>query len=268
MTLSGYHELAATDEGARHLGLGNSAMALLAGRDDGDYYRRTGAALALAPPPQRRPSWSLSLSSERHASVTPETRTSLARLWEGNAWGFRPNVVADEGWEHALSVRLAPSVGADPQGVQAGLSWSGTAATGDLAHLRTSLSGRLAVPLGSAYRVGIRGWGGVATSDVPAQRAFAVGGAGSLRGYAPRSRVGPCGAGGTFEAQRVLAATALVAFADAAWAGACDALRLDEMLASVGVGVSLLDGLLRADLARGLGTGGGFRFDLYLDGAF
>ena len=268
VTLSGYHELAATDERGRHLGPGNSAMALLAGRDDGDYYRRTGGSLAITPPPQRRPAWGVELSSERHEAVAPETRASLVRLWEDGAWAFRPNVIAEEGWEHAVTLRLAPSAGTDPLGVQAGFDWSGTAAWGPLGHYRTALIGRVAVPLGTDYRVGLRAWGGAATDDVPAQRAFAVGGTSSLRGYAPRSLVGACGAGGTLELQRVLAATALVAFADVAWAGACDALTADATLRSAGLGVSLLDGLIRADLSRGLASGRRFRFDLYLDGPF
>jgi hypothetical protein len=177
-------------------------------------------------------------------------------------------MAADVGWEHALTVRLSPSTGADPRGVQAGLSWSGTAAAGTLGHLRTALVGRLAVPLGEDHRVGLRGWGGVATDNVPEQRAFAVGSTGSLRGYAPRSLVGPCGAGGTVEIQRVLAATAVAVFADVGWAGACRQLRPDAFLSSAGIGVSLLDGLLRADLSRGLEAGRRLRFDLYLDGPF
>lgn len=268
LEVSVFHELAATDEGGRHLAAGNSVMALLAGRDDGDYYRRTGGSISLTPPPQRRPVWAVEVSTQRHRAVAPETRASLVRLWEGGSWAFRPNVIAAEGWEHAVTVRLAPSLGSDPRGVQAGLSWTGTAARGTLGHYRTKLTGRVAVPLGSDHRLGVRAWGGVATSDVPTQRAFAVGGTSSLRGYAPRSLVGPCGAGGTVELQRVLAATALVAFADVGWAGPCEVLRVDAMLRSAGVGVSFLDGLIRADLSRGLASGQRLRFDLYLDGPF
>src|SRR5690606_31914696 len=195
LSLSAYHELAATDERARHLGFGSSAMALLFGRDDGDYYRRSGAALTVGPPRQSRSSWSVALTSEWHEPVRVRTRASLARLWEDSEWAFRPGLPAEEGWEHALTVRLAPSTGADPDDVQAGLSWTGTAAAGPLGHLRSTLAGRLLAPLGAEYRIGATAWGGFASSDVPIQRALAVGGTGSLRGYAPRTRVGPCAAG-------------------------------------------------------------------------
>src|SRR5690606_14575296 len=148
--------------------------------------------------------------------------------------------------------RATPS---DPARAQAGLSWTGTAAAGSLGHLRTTLAGRLLLPVGTGFQLGVSAWGGAASADVPAQRAIAVGGPATLRGYAPRTRVGSCGGGGTIEVQRVRGAAALALFTDGAWAGACDALASDAFLGSVGVGFSLLDGLLRADLARGLETG-------------
>ena len=40
IAFSGFHELNALDERAGHLKLGNSITALVAGRDDGDYYRQ------------------------------------------------------------------------------------------------------------------------------------------------------------------------------------------------------------------------------------
>lgn len=268
VSLSAYHELAATDETARHLGLGNSVMALAAGRDDGDYYRRTGARLALGPPPQRRPLYRVTAHSEYHHAVRPETRVSMARLWSPESWTFRPNVVAAEGWEHALTATLTPSVGTDPTGVQAGLIVSATGAVGDLEHARGSIAGRLAVPLGDRFRLGLSGAGGVATTDVPAQRTFAVGGPASLRGYEPRTLTGPCSVRSTLDLQRAFAFGGVSVFMDAGWAGTCSELAADRVLRSVGVGLSLVDGLVRADLARGLDGTRSLRFDLYLDGAF
>lgn len=268
VSLSAYHELASTDETARHLGFGNSLMALVAGRDDGDYYRRTGAELALGPPAQRRPLYRITAHSEYHDAVARETRLSMARLWSPESWTFRPNVVAAEGWEHALTATLTPSVGTDPTGVQAGLVVSATGAVGDLEHARGSIAGRLAVPVGDRFRLGISAAGGVATADVPEQRAFAVGGPASLRGYEPRTLTGPCSVRSTLELQRAFAFGGVSLFADAGWAGVCSELTADRALRSVGIGLSLVDGLVRADLARGLDGARPLRFDLYLDGAF
>ncbi|MEX2472532.1 MAG: hypothetical protein WEA34_10150, partial [Gemmatimonadota bacterium] len=268
VSLSAYHELAATDETARHLGLGNSLMAIAAGRDDGDYYRRTGAELALEPPAQRRPLYRISAHSEYHQAVTPETRVSMARLWSPESWTFRPNVAAAEGWEHALTATLAPSVGTDPTGVQAGLIISATGAVGDLEHARGSIAGRLAVPLGDRFRLGLSAAGGVATADVPEQRASAVGGPSSLRGYEPRALTGPCSVRSTVDLQRAFAFGGVSVFVDAGWAGVCSQLTADRALRSVGIGLSLVDGLVRADLARAVDGIRSLRFDVYLDGAF
>src|SRR2546422_10076973 len=54
--LAGYRRLAAVDPTARSLSIGNSLGAFVLGRDDGDYFRATGAELTIAPPvtlPQR-----------------------------------------------------------------------------------------------------------------------------------------------------------------------------------------------------------------------
>ena len=268
ISLAAYHELAATEEGARHLGLGNSLLAAAAGRDDGDYYRRSGVSLAWSSRPAARASYHFSIHSEYHEIANVETSVALPRLWREDAWSFRPNVTAEEGWEHALQVRLAPSWGTDPTGVQAGLEMTGAVAIGDLEHQRASLAGRLALPLPADWRLGLGAGGGLATEGMTPQRAFAVGGPTSLRGYAPRALVGPCAAHGRIELQRSFSFGGLAAFSDAAWAGTCAALRPSAVLRSVGLGLSLVDGLIRIDLARGLDGPRATRLDVYLDGPF
>jgi hypothetical protein len=265
-TLSGYHELAPTDEGARHLGVGNSLVAAVAGRDDGDYYRRTGAALAWTPSPTSRARYRVSLHSEYHESVDVHTRVALPRLWSDEGWAFRPNVDAAEGWEHALRVGVAPSWGTDPTRVHAGLEATGLVSLGDLEHAVASLAGRLVLPLPGELRLGLLAGGGVATSDVSPQRAFAVGGPGTLRGYAPRTLVGPCQARGRVEVQRAFSFGGLSVFTDAGWAGTCAELTPSAMMRSAGVGLSLVDGLVRFDLARGFDGPRSTRLDVYLDG--
>jgi hypothetical protein len=50
------------------------------------------------------------------------------------------------------------------------------------------------------------------------------------------------------------------------WAGPRTSFAWDDMLYGIGVGGSLLDGLIRLDLSRGLtGFDRQFRVDLYLD---
>jgi hypothetical protein len=55
-------------------------------------------------------------------------------------------------------------------------------------------------------------------------------------------------------------------FGDGGWAGPRDAFDGDDILWGAGVGTSMLDGLIRLDLSRGLtGPLRGWRLDLYLD---
>ena len=50
VTFGVFHELAAIEKNARHLGIGNSLLAAFSGRDDGDYYRRSGVSFEWTPP--------------------------------------------------------------------------------------------------------------------------------------------------------------------------------------------------------------------------
>ena len=54
-------------------------------------------------------------------------------------------------------------------------------------------------------------------------------------------------------------------FSDVGWAGESDSYRFEDALYSVGVGLSVLDRLIRMDSAWGLRQPRVFRFDLYLD---
>jgi hypothetical protein len=263
-----YHELAATDPAGRYLDFGNSLWAVLGGRDDGDYFRRSGARLSLAPGPgpRVRPLFRIEVHSEYHEPVVNRTRISLARLWEQADWTFRPNVVASEGWEHALTVDVSPRWGGGPAGVRGGLHGTASGAVGDLAHARAKVTGDLTIPLGADIRLAVGAGAGVATSDAPPQRAHAVGGPRTLRGYPPRASVGPCGAHARAEVQRVFSFGGLGVWGDAGWAGSCQSLGAAGALESVGLGVSLADGIVRADLGRALDGSGRVRFDLYLDG--
>lgn len=61
-------------------------------------------------------------------------------------------------------------------------------------------------------------------------------------------------------------ALSLALFADGGWAGERDQIRWDAAVASVGIGLSVLDGILRLDAAWGWKGPSGRRVDLYLDG--
>jgi hypothetical protein len=253
------------DEGARHLGLGNSVTALLFGRDDGDYYRRTGGALEWAPPASERAAFRVQAWAERHDPVTASADFTLRHLGDDD-WSFRPNLQADAGWDVGGDVTLAPWWGSDPRQAQGGLEIVARAGAGTWSYRTASLVGRMAVPLPAGFRAALESGGGTSWGEPPAQRRFLIGGPATLRGYEPATLGGRSYARARGEVARQFAFGAVSFFSDAAWAGERREFDTDDALWSAGAGLSLVDGLIRLDAAWGLREPRGFRLELYLDG--
>jgi hypothetical protein len=275
ITLGGYREIQATDSRGRYLGVGNSLHALLFGRDDGEYFRATGADLLWQPPEAERQSFKFRAYAERQDPLRNKIDFALFRSWGGNDV-FRPNVPADLVEEAGAELTLSPWWGPDPLSTQVGLELYGHAAawrtpdsttTHDYARARATL--RIAFPLAEAtWRVGLEAGAGTSWGDAPLQRSWFLGGPLNLRGYTASSAVGPSFARGRLEVARVMAryATTLSAFGDVGWAGVREDFDADDLLYGVGFGASILDGLIRMDVSQGLrGPGKHFRVDLYLD---
>lgn len=130
LTFSLFHELAAIDESARHLGISNSLVAALAGRDDGDYYRRSGLSLEWTPPELEPQNVKVRGFAEYHRAAMAETDFAVFKLGS-DTFRFRDNLIADEGWLYGGQILITPSWGSDPNFVQGGLELTAEAATGD-----------------------------------------------------------------------------------------------------------------------------------------
>ena len=263
ISVQGYHELVSIEPRARHLGLGNSAMALLFGRDDGDYYRRSGAALEWTPPSAERRSHAVRLYAELHRPVDAEVDFAVRDLWDDD-WAFRPNLVARRGWEYGAAVELSPWWGTDPRLAQGGLDLSLRAATGEADFATGSLLGRLVLPVTEELRLALEAGGGLSAGAPTPQRLWYVGGVRTLRGYAPRTLGGERMVRGRGELARRMPFGRLSVFGDYAWAGD-GGFSLDDGFYSAGLGLSLVDGLIRLDAGYGLKTPRGWRVDFYLD---
>jgi hypothetical protein len=261
-----YHGLATLEPEARHLGLGNSLMALLFGRDDGDYYRRSGGALEWTPPSTGRRSYRLRGYAEYHRPVDVDTDFALFQFWKDD-WAFRPNLQADEGWEYGGLLEITPWWGSDPRLAQGGLSMTLRGATGMTEFVRGSLVGTLVLPMPSELRLAIEAGVGTTAGSPSVQRLWYVGGPRTLRGYAPRAMGGADMVRGKLELARTFSFGAVSLFSDYGWAGDLDTYHVRDGFHSVGAGLSILDGLIRLDAAYGLEAPGEFRIDLYLDGA-
>ncbi len=276
LSLDLFYELRATDRLANHFGLRNSMSAFFLGNDRGDYYRAAGAAFAWRPPALARESFLLRLYAERHASVSTATNFALFKAFN-DGWSFRPNPAVDEVREAGADLRLAPWWGRDPTGAQFGLEMELRGAAwraGGEGELRqyadAAVVARAAFPLAGreweAWRLGAEVGGGTTWGRAPVQRRFYVGGSPTLRGHEWGAASGGSFLRGRLEVARTYHVVAGAVFGDVGWAGDRRNFDSDALLYSAGIGVSIMDGLLRLDVARGLnGPDPGFRVHLKLD---
>jgi hemolysin activation/secretion protein len=146
------------------------------------------------------------------------------------------------------------------------LTLDGQAGTFEFA--RPSLTAGVSVPLASALDLSLGAAAGTSFGDVPVQGVWYLGGPGSVRGFRTAEAGGESFWRARAELSRGQPAFKLALFSDAGWVGGRDAIQLDPMLISAGVGISTLDGIIRLDLAKALRGGNDWRVDLYLNGAF
>jgi len=262
--LVAYRRLAPVDPTTRPFGFSNSLSALLFGRDDGDYYRALGVELA-GRPAETRPAWyAWRIYAERQRPARVETRASLRRLLDRDA-DFRPNIEADRADQIGAALDLRIARGLDPVGFrwEAGLSLDG--ATGTFRYFRPAASLRLTAPLPGPLVGAIEGAAGTSFGEVPAQAEWFVGGPTTVRGYDPLTATGTAFWRGRAEVATSFPGARVALFTDAGWAGPREAFTADDALLASGVGVSLLDGLLRFDLARALHAPTGWKAHFYID---
>ncbi len=263
-----YHHLTTVHEDDRALGPGNSLSALLFGLDDGEYFRTTGARLTLAPPPDSRNNASWSIYAERQGPADVGTDVTLPALWR-DATVFRPNIAADRADQVGTAIRLRHWWGADVARPQLGADLMLQGETGDFRFARGQLALRTVLPLTDSMRVGLDVAGGSSLGTVPVQSLWYLGGVQTLRGYAGAAAVGNTYVRTRLEVARYFPVVGVSIFGDAGWAGPRDGFSLrnaaDHALFSAGAGFTVMDGLIRLDLARALRPPLGWRLSLYLD---
>lgn len=276
LSLGAFHELRPTDPRGRHLGFGNSVNAFLFGRDEGEYYRAAGADVAWRPPEGARESFALRVWAERQSAVGNEIDFALFRAFDGDGT-FRANLEADRVDEAGAELRLSPWWGRDPGGAQLGVELEGRWAVWripgeDRRNRYQQADGtlRAIIPLAGdgwlRWNLGLEAGGGTTWGDAPVQRLRLLGGAGSLRGYSASVLSGSSFLRGRVEVSRTFHAGSAILFGDAGWAGHRSDIEPDDILYGIGVGCSILDGIIRLDLSQGLrGPHKRFRVDLYLD---
>ncbi len=264
-TFGAYRRLSAMDESTRPLGLGNSFNALFFGRDDGEYYRATGAAIELAPSDPADRAWSVRIYAEQQRTAAVETDFSLAHVLN-RANVFRPNRAAERADQAGAELALGYARGLNPSAPRWGVELRTQASAGTFDFMKAALTTHVIVPFGGTVAASVEASGGWSGGTVPVQSHWYLGGPGSLRGYAGATAGGEAFWRGRAELGWGIPGARLALFADAGWAGSRDAFTTDPSLVGAGMGGSFLDGLVRLDLARALRSPTGWRLDLYLDG--
>lgn len=262
--VAGYRRLDAVDMASQPFSLGSSLAALLVGRDDNDYFRATGAELTLRPPSTAAQWYDLRLFAERQESVERDSDFSLPRVFDSDR-AFRDNIVADGADQLGATLRLRAAGGQNPRLPRWGAELEVHGETGDYAFVRPAARLRLSAPLGARVGAGLEVGGGTRFGDVPAQRLWQIGGASTLRGYPAAAARGDAFWRGRAELGLGLPLARPTVFGDIAWAGPRDDVGSARPLHSVGAGVSLLDGIFRLDVARGI-QNRQWRVHMQLDG--
>jgi hypothetical protein len=260
-TLTGYRGLADASDWNIAGSLGNSTGVLLFGHDGGDYYRVSGGSLA----------WTfggavmrarIEAFAELQRPIERQTDFSLATLGGGS---LRPNLRAARLDLVGARADLAGQLDAGVQ--SAVLNWRvrGEAAAGGGEYARAMASLRITGPVSEKTAAAFEVAAGVAGNGVPPQREFLLGGVATLRGVAENTVVGPAFWLARAEGGAGPAGLRGLLFFDIGWAGPRGAVAESRPTAGAGVGASIMDGLLRMDVARGVLRSSSWRAYFYID---
>ena len=278
LALGGFHELRATATNAGPLRFGNSLTAFMTGRDEGEYYRAAGVDLTWRPPVGERETFAARAYHERHFAVRTRAGFALFHTFE-ESWRFRPNLVAAETDETGAEMAVSRWWGEEPDRPQGGVDLYGQAARsrpvdrpGEAAgFVRASAVARARLPVTgenwTGWRLGLEVGVGTTWGDAPAQRAWFLGSASTLRGYEPSVMGGSSFTRGRLELSKVFEGLGGSVFYDVGWAGDRRDFDSGDVLSAAGFGITIFDGLIRIDVANGLrGSERRFRLHMYADG--
>jgi hypothetical protein len=259
--LAAYRELADAGGLVNPLGFVTSLNALLLGQDEGDYFWRTGGRVEATWGDAARQSLTLSAFGERQEPADVHARFSLGG-------DLRPNIAAQRLDAFGVAWDARVQRGDDPRGgVITGRVW-GEGAGGSTPYWRTLATVSVVGGIGGIASMALSGTLGLASPDAPLQRWLFLGGTHSLRGFEGGSFRGTGAWFARAEVGTLGEGIRGVLFADVGWAGPREELTDHRPGVSAGLGLSLMDGLLRFDLARGVVRGKDWRVHLYLDGLF
>lgn len=252
--LTAYRSVHESEPWTAGQGVGNSLNAIFTGHDDADYYLALGGGFSYQWNVGVLRDFEFDARLERHRSMATAAGAPVPGIWGSGT--FRPNAPVNEGTYYRATATRPISIG------QATLTTGG-----DLLGNDSVLSGRVwgttSIPFSILRRTGtltVRAGAGV--GDAMSQLAFRVGGPHTVRGYDYGVRTGR----EFWSAQLDLAVARSSFWAPVVFFDAGDTFTADPMMGA-GAGLSLVNGLLRFNLSKGLRPTTGLRFDLSFSAA-
>jgi hypothetical protein len=268
LSLTAYNRLVSANDWGSPLSLGSSISAFLFGRDEGFYYRASGVELTSTPDVASASAFTWGLFAEQERTARQETNFSIAH--ETNGVEFVPNVEAAKGTYVGTRTRYTRSFGLDPQGFRLFSDLRLEGAHGD-----TASYGRAALDLTTSHGIGngaasLTLAGGSSVGVVPPQRFWFLGGSRTVRGHRPGTEAGDAFWLARAEIAHGVGVVRPVLFGDIGWAGDRREWRdIGQPMSGAGAGITILDGLIRFDVARGITPKPGqWRVDAYVEGRF
>jgi len=263
--LNAYRRLSTANDWTDPFGFGSSLSALLFGRDDGFYYRTAGIELAGTPDDSATTSWRI--FAENHDDAKKKTNFSIAKAVGGD--GFEDNIVAGYGNIVGVSAERHASYGLNPRGFRFFGSLRGEGATGSFDYGRAMLDATVSRGLIKGIDAALTVGGGSSVGELPVQRLWYLGGSQTVRGQAAGAQFGDAFWMGRIEFGTARAGFRPVVFYDVGWAGdRRDFSAPGRPMSGAGAGASLMDGLIRFDVARGIYPGKKIRANLYIEARF
>jgi len=265
--LAAYRRLDVAGDWGDPLGVGASLDALLFGRDDGFYYRSWGAELTRASQRGANSLLSQRLFVERQSDAGVHTHFSLANAINGVR--FLDNIAADEATTVGYEVSLRGNHGDDPAGWRATTLLRAELGAGSFDYTRGSAEVTVSHAIGAQLVGALTASGGASGGTLPVQRLWYLGGPFTVHGQGPGTAVGDAYWFGRAELGWGTSKLRPIVFGDIGWAGdRHDWRNPGRPISGAGAGASVLDGLIRFDLSRGIDPDRDWRTDLYLQGTF
>jgi hypothetical protein len=265
LSLNAYRRLSTANDWSDPFAFGASLSALLFGRDEGFYYRTAGVELAGTPDDSASMSWRL--FAENHNDAHKETNFSIAKTLGTD--GFDDNIDAEYGNVAGIGAEKHVSYGLNPHAFRFFGSLRGEAVTGSFKYGRAMIDATGSRGLFKGVDGALTVGAGSSAGDVPVQRLWYLGGSQTVRGQTAGVQFGDAFWFGRAEFGTSRVGFRPVVFYDIGWAGSREDFGdSGRPMSGAGVGASIMDGLIRFDVARGIYPEKKIRANLYVEARF